>query len=311
MIKRKSPYSFNTVKQVAKTADYTVLTTDEQIDVTPAANTVLTLPEIKDLAAAGLGAKAYKFTKQGTGRYSVKIAASGADVFNVAGADQTYVFINSYGDEVVIVSDSVMQEWKIIHSTLGMFLGTSLTAGKEGNISIETQALTGQINGLEINMSGPNGAATGSNSFCALRVQNFLVGTSLMTGRTAFFGLYSHSTTQVVTGNLTAVEMEVGEAAVLGSQTTAVLTLATRSARPATSYHNMSGYITIRDYSTGDGGPIPNFLSLLNAATGWTIPATDVNALFTTSSDQLQTHALKISVGNTSYWIMVTSDSPD
>jgi hypothetical protein len=44
---------------------------------------------------------------------------------------------------------------------------------------------------------------------------------------------------------------------------------------------------------------------------GWTVPATDVHALFTTSSDQAQTHALKMNAGGTDYWIMVTTDTPD
>jgi hypothetical protein len=304
--------TFNGTKKVAKTASYTALVTDEEINVTPAANSVITLPAIKDLAAVGFGAKAYLISKEGTGRYNVKVLAATGDFILVGGAQQDAIFLSSNGESVVVQSDPVSKNWVIGMQNMGMWLGVALAGRHDGNINIETNALTGQINGLEINMSGPNGAATGSNSYCVMRVNNNVVGTSIMTARTAFFGLYTHSTDQVVTGNLTAVEMEVGEAAAVGSQTTAVLTLCTRSARPSASYHELSAYITVRDYSTGSGGPLPGFLSLQNATLGWTIPSTSATALFTTYTHEVthMGHALKIDVGGTPYWIVCTATAP-
>lgn len=314
MFQRKSPYTFNTTKQLAKTADYTVLYTDEQIDVTPTANTVLTLPQIKDLAANGLGAKAYKFTKQGTGRYTVKIAPAGVDTIMVAGASQSYIFINNYGDEVVIVSDPVMQQWRVIHSSLGLMLGVSISAGKEGNITIETNALTGQINGMEIAMSGPNGAATGSNSFTTIRIHNFVVGTNVMTARAMFVGCYSHNAvTSPFSGQQLCASFEVGNALSTDAVTTGVIELCTRSAQGYAVYHKASGYIQIRDYHASKlgAGALPNLFSFMDQDMAWTIPATDVDAIVTTSSDQLQTHAIRINVGGTPLWIMCTNDTPD
>jgi hypothetical protein len=321
MIKRKAGYTFNAVKQVAKTATYTVLYTDEQIDVTPAANTVLTLPKISDLASYGIGSKAYKITKQGTGRYSVKVITGDTvnEFFNVAGAAQDCIFISSYGDEVVIVSDPVMRQWRIIHSTLSMFLGTALASGKEGNISIETNALTGQINGIEINMSGPNGAATASSSsYTAMRVNQYIVGTEVQTGRCAFFGIYSHhATVSPFHGQMVAVSIELGdaftEATGLGC-TYNVLELSTRLAY-ASRASNGHAYISIRDLSTTTGADaLANLFFFGGTGQAWSVPTEDTSVIFSRyyngGAAELQTHSLKFSVGGTPYWILCTSIAP-
>jgi hypothetical protein len=315
MLNRNSPNTFNAVTEVAKTATYTILYTDEYLKVTPAATTTLTLPKISDLAGNLLGRKSYRIVKLGTSLYPVIISPQSPDTVLVGGVAQDRVFLGGNGDECVITSDPVEKVWRVVHSSIGLFLGVSLTAGKEGNISIETNALTGQVNGMEIKMTGPSGAATGSNSFTTLRVHNYLVGTAIMTGRCAFFGCYNHSASTVFSGQHSCVDMEVGNACSTDGVSTQVLTLSTRSAQLTAAYHPaLSAYIMIRDYhlTTKLGvGALPNFLSIQDADLAWTVPATDTGALFTTSSDQAQTHALRISVAGTPYWIMVTNDTPD
>jgi hypothetical protein len=308
----KQNYSFNAVTKVAKTATYTVLVTDEEINVTPAANSTLTLPSIADLASNGYGAKAYKITKEGTGRYHVKICAATGDKINLGGASQDHIFLSSNGEAVVIQSDPVMRKWFVRMQNMDKFVSVALGGRHDANLSIDLTGITaGQYNGVEWNVAGPDGVCAALTSHTGFRLNFNVQGTTMVTARTAFMGMYTHGTDQQITGNCTVLELELGEAAALGSQVSAVLTMCTRSARAATSYHPNSGYITIRDYSTGSGGPIPNFLSLMNSAMGWTVPATDVNALFTTSSDQAQTHALKMRAGAVDYWIMVTTDTPD
>ena len=313
MLNRKSPFTFNAVTEVAKTANYTVLYTDEYIKVTPAATTTLTLPSIADLAGNMIGSKSYKFVKLGTSLYPVIIAPAGSDTVLIGGVGQDRIFLGGNGDEVVIVSDPVAKQWRVVHSSVGMYLGVSLTAGKEGNISIETNALTGQVNGLEIKMTGPSGAATGSNSYTTLRVHNYLVGSAIMTGRCAFFGCYNHSTSTVFSGQQSCVDMEVGNACSTDGVSTQILTLSTRSAQLTAAYHpTLSAYIMIRDYhATALGvGALPNFLSIQDASLGWTVGTNSDVALFTSAhaaSDH--THSLRISVAGIKYWIMCTTQS--
>lgn len=305
-------YVYSQQAIIAKTASYSILVTDDEIDCAPAANgTVLTLPAHSTLI--GLGRKSFKIKKTSTGSYPVKIVPTSPDTIN-AGQDAVYLFGNG---EEVIVESSVSGDWQIGSSTVFGFMSPALDSGKYANIEMETNALTGQINGMEINMTGPNGAATGSNSYTTLRIKNFITGTSIMTARTLFVGNYSNALVATFSGQQMAAEFEVSNALVSDSVTTSVITLSTRSAQLSATYNNASAYIMIRDYNanTLGVGALPNIFSLLDANEAWTIPSNTATALFTTYTDATWVadhakHALKMSVAGVSFWIPVCATAP-
>lgn len=80
--------AFNATAICSKTANYTVLTTDQQINVTPAAATALSLPALSSLAAAGFFSKAY-YIQNVDGAFPVTITADTTKPDYIAAREKT------------------------------------------------------------------------------------------------------------------------------------------------------------------------------------------------------------------------------
>ena len=305
-------YAWNGSKMIAKTASYTVLVTDEEIQCSPAADMTLTLPAITSLAAAGFCPKCFMFSKKTTSNFTVRIAAATGEYIN----GQDALYLSSNGEEVIIQS-SVVGNWTVVESSARRHFRSRLQEGKVENIDIVTTSITGQINGIEINFSGPNASCTGSNSYTAMRVKYYCRATSgtLMTAQAAFFAVMSSLSTEMpFGGNINVLCAEVYLGYVSNAPTTSILTLSTRGAVQTATYHNLSAYITIRDYTTSQAGTgaLPNLFSLAGGdALTWTIPTNSATALFTTyTTDIVSTHAFHCSVAGVSYWIPAIATAP-
>ncbi len=316
MYRKFENYAWNGSKMAAKTASYTVLTSDEEIQVTPAANTTLTLPEISTLAASMQGPKAYKFSVEGTQtRYWVRILPSGSDTINNGQPD---IFLFKRGEEVIIES-TIRGDWTITMSTIRDFIDFKLEGDKFENLSFRTSELTGQLNAWEVGaVLGAGGvSATGTMSYGLLRMEAHVTAAAgtVMTARCAHFALRSHESSDPITGNCMVAEFELNKDETTGAATQAVICLTTRNARAYADYHNLSAYIQIRDYSSTNAKAMGNLFSIFNESLGWTIPASsaaDKSALFAAHAAGTEnvTHYLKFSVGSTSYWIHCDSVGP-
>ena len=316
MYRKDQNYAWNGVKMSLKTASYTVLTSDEEIQVTPAANTTLSLPAISALAAAGLGPKCYKFSVEGSqSRYWVRILPSGNDTIN---GGQPDLFLFRRGEEIIIES-TIIGDWVVTMSTIRDFINFGLEGSKFENLSFRTSELTGQLNALEHNaVFGAGGvSATGTMSYSLMRMEAHICNAAgtVMTARTAFFALRSHETSDPIVGNCMVAEFELNKDETAGSAVQAVICLTTRNGRATASYHNLSAYIQIRDYSTSNADCIGNLFSLLDGSLTWTIPASseaNKTAIFAAHAAGTEnvTHYLKFSVGGTSYWIHCDATGP-
>jgi hypothetical protein len=332
MYRKYQNYTANVTKSVGKTADYTVLYTDEELIVKPTLCTTLTLPDIDSLAQLGLGSKMYKIVKRvatGAGsRMWVRVVPySTAQTIN--GQPDLYLGFN--GDEILIQSDPVGKNWIVLFSTIRSFVdmiyssATGSFTGKLENMSfrIGDAVTTGQANAWEISgVLGAGGVScTGSQSYTLFRMHAFVDAASgtCMTARAGFIALINPSTTKTpFGGNRTVLELEItDEYTNTAACTTGVITLVTRTKTLSTQYHNLSAYITIRDYhaSALGVGALPNIFSFMDANLAWTIPASseaNKTAIFAAHAAGTEnvTHYLKFSVAGTSYWIHCDATGP-
>lgn len=107
--------TFNPREIASKTADYTALSSDHQINVDPAAATTITLPAISTLAASGLLGKTFKILKSGTTAFVVTVSPNSADCIarrEVDGVGKgltvttgTSYTINQYNEYVVLSAE--------------------------------------------------------------------------------------------------------------------------------------------------------------------------------------------------------------
>lgn len=90
-----------------KTASYTVLKTDDQINVAPAAATTLTLYAISSLEGDIIKSKTHKFVHNSADKYIVNVACNAEDVIGIE--EETSVAIPTVNGAQMIISSERLQ----------------------------------------------------------------------------------------------------------------------------------------------------------------------------------------------------------
>ena len=151
--------AFNATSMINKTASYTALAADNQINVTPAAATTITLPQISTLAASGYGIKSY-YIQNVDGAYAVTVTADTTKPDYLASREKpaneagpvirTYTSIQLTGatDYVLIETDPQIGYWWIKEMGLSTsYHGAMAQAPQTFNF---TAVGTAAINGMDI-----------------------------------------------------------------------------------------------------------------------------------------------------------------
>jgi hypothetical protein len=161
MIKQFSNSTFNPRVTKIKTATYTVLIGDDEVQVTPSAASTMTLPALSDLLGAGLASKAIRIKKMDTGAAVVIITASGNDT--IGGSDQDLV-LGNYLDDVILQSSVITGDWIIAYANLDVdgekfaSLYTGISTSNTVSVLTRHSGASGAVRGLfsSIEYTGTN-----------------------------------------------------------------------------------------------------------------------------------------------------------
>lgn len=133
---------FNPMIVKVKTATYQVLVGDDEVQVTPAALSTVTLPALSALRASLIEVKAIRVKKMDTGVQQVVVTASGSDL--LGGSDQD-ITLSNYLDEVVLESDPIAKDWRIAYRNLDVdgekFTSVHSGIGTQNTVAIWTRQL--------------------------------------------------------------------------------------------------------------------------------------------------------------------------
>lgn len=154
---------YNPRSVVNKTASYTVLKTDDQVNVAPAAATTLTLYAISSLEGDIIKSKTHKFVHNSADKNIVNIACNAEDVIGVD--EETSVSIPTVNGAQMIISSERLQnadgkyKWVIDYLT-ETALRWSGNLATVGGSAVETFTIPGASTGDLVNVSIYTSGAT-------------------------------------------------------------------------------------------------------------------------------------------------------
>lgn len=165
------------------------------------------------------------------------------------------------------------------------------------SVGTSTTPISGEEHALDVDYAG---LCSSGDSMVGLDVSVTPAG-SAATWVSGIFAKVNQTSTKAVSGYLCAAELEINLGGSYNPSDWAVLVLNSNDDNTGSNSNN--AVILVRDY--GNREPA-NFVRLYDTTPGSGSPT----ALFTAETSGTLSHLLRIMVGTTPYWIMVTDDVP-
>jgi len=282
--------TFNARVFQSKTADYTVLHTDDQVQVTcSSADLTMTLPTIADLAGNMKGSKAVKIIKKDNTGYRVTITpASGEKVDGVANRSLYLIYDEDY---VILKADVVNGNWEIDYSTLEF-------AEQPLAVTYNAGTLTSSTEYHAVNFRMYSTVSSGS-MMVTLDCRCEPIGGTNASWMTAAFFRFKMGSTMRSQGYFCAAEFEVDSDVTGTTSDYGIIVL-----NSIMDNNQANGcYIWLHKYGDQE---TRHFLRISDITVG----TNSGTALFSSTTARTHTHSLHIMVGTSGYWIMCTNQSP-
>lgn len=197
-----------------------------------------------------------------------------------------------YSDFYVGV-DGSGKDFKVFGTTTGAYMLWDMSADRLNVVTVAARAISGEEHAFDVTMAG---VCSSGDSMVG---GNFAV-TPTGTAATWVSGIYAKVTqgaTKAVNGYISAAEFEVVNSADSVSDWFLLVLNASNSGAQQGSH---SSYIALRDYGSTD------IQSFLWVSTDFTIGSSATDLIATKTSAAVS-HVLRIIVGSTPYWIMVSN----
>jgi len=198
---------------------------------------------------------------------------------------------------LTVGEDDTGHDVKFFGATSGAYFEYDESADRVNVVTAAARVISGEEHAVDINM---NGTLSSGDSMVGLNVAVTPTGTAGM-WVSAIFAKVTQGTTKHVNGYLCAAELELNITGTYNPSDWAVLVLNSGDNNTGGQVH--SSYILFRDYGTSEPEQVFRFY---DASVG----TTNGTSLFSSASAGWEdncTHTMRIMVGTTPYWILLSN----